>query len=65
MEFLEALELMKAEKNCAIRNSILGACRPLCIKCELNHRDTDRIEAFQMAVFALEKLIEAEVDDGI
>lgn len=59
MEFSEALELMKIEKECVIRNSV-EICNRDCGKCNLAQEDTDLIEAFQMAIFALKKVIEAE-----
>ena len=59
MEFSEALELMKIEKECVIRNSV-EICNRDCGKCDLAQKDTDLIEAFQMAIFALKKVIEAE-----
>lgn len=59
MEFSEALELMKIEKECVIRNSV-EICNRDCGKCDLAQEDTDLIEAFQMAIFALKKVIEAE-----
>lgn len=59
MEFPEALELMKIEKECVIRNSV-EICNRDCGKCDLAQEDTDLIEAFQMAIFALKKVIEAE-----
>ena len=59
MEFSEALELMKIENECVIRNSV-EICNRDCGKCDLAQEDTDLIEAFQMAIFALKKVIEAE-----
>ena len=58
MEFPYALKLMKEEKECCIRNSS-GLCS-ICTDCDIAHYDEDMIEAFQMAIFALEQLIKAE-----
>lgn len=62
MEFSEALELMKIEKECVIRNSV-EICNRDCGKCDLAQKGTDLIEAFQMTIFALKKLIEAEEEE--
>ena len=62
MEFTEALKLMKIEKECVIRNSI-EICNRDCGTCDLAQKDTDLIEAFQMAIFALKELIEAEEEE--
>lgn len=64
MEFKRALELMRIEKECVMRNAT-SSCDRDCAKCDLVQEDTDLIEAFQMAIFALEKLIEnGKKDDG-
>ena len=57
MEFTDALRLMGIEKKCVQRNS-LELCDRRCEHCDLVQKDTDLIEAFQMAEFALRKLIE-------
>lgn len=57
MEFSDALRLMQIEKECIIRNSV-EICNRDCGKCDLAQEDTDLIEAFQMAIFALKKLAE-------
>lgn len=59
MEFTDALRLMGIEKRCVQRNS-LSLCYRQCERCDLVQEDTDLIEAFQMAEFALKKLIEED-----
>ena len=59
MEFTDALKLMQIEKECVIRNSV-EICNRDCGKCDLAQNDTDLIEAFQMAIFALKELIARE-----
>lgn len=59
MEFTDALRLMGIEKRCVQRNS-LSLCDRQCERCDLVQEDTDLIEAFQMAEFALKKLIEED-----
>ena len=62
MEFSEALKLMQIEKECVIRNSV-HICDRQCECCDLVQKDTDLIDAFQMAIFALKKMIVAEEDE--
>lgn len=57
MEFARAYELMDIELQCVRRNST-GQCNRECDKCDLVQKDTDLIEAYQMAKFALNKLVE-------
>ena len=52
MEFSRAYELMDIELQCVRRNST-GICDRKCEKCDLVRKDTDLIEAYQMAKFAL------------
>ena len=59
MEFVDALRLMRVEKECVIRNSV-EICDHNCSTCDLVQKDTDLIEAYQMAIFALKKIIEAK-----
>lgn len=59
MEFTDALKLMQIEKECVIRNST-GMCKHKCENCDLVQKDTDLIEAYQMAAFALKRVIESE-----
>lgn len=62
MEFPDALRLMRIEKECVMRNST-GICDRNCAVCDLVQKDTDLIEAYQMAIFALDQIIEAEVGE--
>lgn len=55
MEFERAYELMDIELQCVRRNSIHG-CDRVCGKCDLAQKDTDLIEAYQMAKFALKHI---------
>ena len=59
MEFKQAYELMEIERQCIERN-MFNMCDRDCGKCDLVQKDTDLIEAFQMAKFALNKLMEQE-----
>ena len=59
MEFPRALEIMNIKKNCLQRAST-GCCSSDCKHCENYLEVTDQIEAYQMARFALEKLIEGD-----
>lgn len=59
MEFKRAVELIRIEKKCVMRNAT-STCDRDCVKCDLVQEDTDLIEAFQMAIFALEKIINEE-----
>ena len=52
MEFSRAYELMDIELQCVRRHSI-GICNRNCENCDLVQKDTDLIEAYQMAKFAL------------
>lgn len=61
-ELTDALRLMNIEKECVIRNSI-EICDRDCAKCDLVQEDTDLIEAFQMAIFALKQLIKSGKDE--
>ena len=61
MEFERAYELMDIELQCVHRN-ILG-CDRNCAKCDLVQKDTDLVEAYQMAKFALSQLIRGKSDD--
>lgn len=56
MEFPYALKIMRIEKECVIRNAT-GVCKRECAECDLVQKDTDLIEAYQMAEFAITKLI--------
>lgn len=55
MEFSQAYDLMEIELQCVQRN-VLG-CDRQCEKCDLVQKDTDLIEAYTMAKFALKHLI--------
>lgn len=57
MEFKQAYEIMDIELKCVHRN-VLGCCNRNCAECDLVQKDTDLIEAYQMAKFALKRLIE-------
>lgn len=59
MEFTDALRLMGIEKECVIRNST-GICKHNCGGCDLVQNDTDLIEAYQMAIFALGHIVVEE-----
>ena len=59
MEFPDALRIMGIEKECIYRSVYCGR---KCEKCDLVQKDTDLIEAYQMAEFALEKLISEDGD---
>ena len=59
MEFSDALRLIGIEKECVIRNSV-GICNRNCGECDLAQKDTDLIETFQMAEFALRQIIHEE-----
>ena len=59
MEFTDALRIMGIEKECVYRNST-GICKHNCGGCDLVQKDTDLIEAYQMAAFALKRLIEED-----
>lgn len=52
MEFSRAYELMDIELQCVLRNST-GICNRDCKNCDLVQKDTDLIEAYQMAKYAL------------
>jgi len=52
MEFKDAYNLMDIELKCVRRNST-HTCNRECDKCDLVQKDTDLIEAYQMAKFAL------------
>lgn len=55
MEFKDAYNIMDIEINCIHRN-ITHTCDRKCENCDLVQKDTDLIEAYQMAKFALKKL---------
>ena len=56
MEFKDAYNLMDIELECVRRNST-HTCNRECDRCDLVQKDTDLIEAYQMAKFALKKLM--------
>lgn len=55
MEFAQGLKIVKDLKDCSQRHLF---CDGLCEECELNHKTSDETEALQMAVFALQQVIE-------
>ena len=61
MEFERAYELMDIELQCVHRN-IIGCDRD-CANCDLVQKDTDLIEAYQMAKFALRHISERKVSE--
>lgn len=62
MEFSRAYELMDIELQCILRNQ-LKLCDRKCDKCDLVQKDSDLIEAYQMAKFAIKTVMRGE-DDG-
>lgn len=56
MEFQKAHEIMDIELQC-VRRNICKICDRNCGECDLVQKDTDLIEAYQMAKFALGKLM--------
>ena len=63
MEAMRAKELMDIELAC-IRRNITG-CDRKCENCDLVQKDTDLIEAYQMAYYALDKLEHQDYDDEV
>lgn len=59
MEFKQAYELMNVELEC-VRRASWGLCDRKCEKCNLVQKDSDLIEAYQMAKFALQKIIDSK-----
>ena len=59
MEFKDAYNIMDIEINCVHRN-ITHTCDRKCENCDLVQKDTDLIEAYTMAKFALKQLCKSE-----
>lgn len=61
MEFPDALNIIKRRRECLKQTPF---CNHVCHCCEFSEQSLcNLIEAHQMAVFALEQLIKAEVSD--
>ena len=63
MEFKDAYNIMDIEINCIHRN-ITHTCDRKCENCDLVQKDTDLIEAYTMAKFALEQLCKSEKNES-
>ena len=58
MEWPESLQIIKDLKDCYICSKFIGY--KSCQTCEMEHKYTDVVEAYQQAIFALKYVIESE-----
>lgn len=64
MNYSEAIEFMKIERLCLIRNS-LGECNRQCGSCDLAQEFSDLDAAYLLAIFALKQLVEVSKQTNI